>query len=170
MYNIPLTIWLTGLSGAGKTTISKQMYNILTSLGYKVILLDGDDIRLGLNSDLGFSLKDRGENIRRAAEICKLFNKNKLLVIASFISPIEEDRNIVKNIIGENYREIYIKTSIEECKKRDTKGLYKKVEMGEIKNFTGIDSIYEEPVNPFLIIDTEKQTPDASARLIINSI
>jgi len=165
-----LIVWLTGLSGSGKSTISKHMANILSSLGHNVYLLDGDDMRLGLSSDLGFSLEDRRENIRRAAEVCKMLSKRNFLVIATFISPIEEDRLMAKDIIGEGFREIYIKASIEECKKRDPKGLYKKVELGEIKNFTGIDSIYEEPINPFLVIETEKQPPDTSARAIINNL
>jgi adenylylsulfate kinase len=164
------TIWLTGRPAAGKSTISKHMYNTLSSLGHNVFLLDGDDMRLGLSSDLGFSLEDRGENIRRAAEVCKMLNKRGFLVIATFISPIEKDRLIAKDIIGENFREIYIKASLGECKKRDPKGLYKKVELGEIKNFTGIDSIYEEPTNPFLIIETEKQSAETSSRTIINKI
>ncbi len=168
--NQKVTLWLTGLSGSGKSTISNHMFKILTNLGHKVFLLDGDELRLGLNSDLGFSLDDRCENIRRAAEICKIINKNGFIVIASFISPIEKDRLMVKNIIGDNYKEIFIKTSIEECKRRDPKGLYKKVEGGEIKNFTGISSIYEEPIDPFLIIETDKQSPDTSARKILNSL
>jgi adenylyl-sulfate kinase len=155
----PFTLWLTGLSGSGKSTIAKEIKAFLPQ--YEFILLDGDIIRKGLNSDLGFSDEDRKENLRRLIELCKLFNENNLNVITAFISPFESERMKAKNEIS-NCKIIYIKSSLETCEKRDTKGLYKKARTGEIQNFTGISSIYEEPQIVDLIVDTEHQFIDHS--------
>ena len=141
---------MTGLSGAGKTTIATGLKKTYP----KIVILDGDDIRTGLSSDLGFSIEDRNENLRRLIEVCKLLNKNDIPVIASFISPFDEMRVRAKKEIP-LCKIIYVKTSLEECENRDVKGLYKKVRNGEIENFTGITSPFEEPTNADLILDTE---------------
>lgn len=149
-------IWLTGLSGSGKSTIAIELEESLVKSGKKVYLLDGDNIRHGLNSDLGFSNKDRDENIRRVAEVTKLFFDAGFIVIVSFISPFRKMRKFAKELIDEDdFYEVYVKASLETCMKRDPKGLYKKMSNDEIKNFTGIDSVYEEPEDATLILDTE---------------
>jgi adenylylsulfate kinase len=164
-----VTVWLTGLSGAGKTTIANELSQLLKSSNINVIVIDGDEIRKGLCSDLGYSSKDRSENTRRVAEICKILNKGEILTIVSLISPLKQDREIAKQIIGNNqFVEIYIKTPIEVCQERDPKGLYKKIALGEIKNFTGIDLPYEEPINPHLTIDTTIISIDNATKTIIN--
>jgi adenylylsulfate kinase len=145
-------IWLTGLSGSGKSTIANELANTLHKEGFLTYNLDGDNIRHGLNKDLGFSDKDRKENIRRISEVAKLFIDSGIIVITAFISPFEEDRNFAREIIGEDFIEVFIDTDIKECIKRDPKGLYKKALNGEIKDFTGIDSPYEKPSNPEIII------------------
>lgn len=150
------TIWMSGLSGAGKSTIANALEKRLYAMGKKTILLDGDNVRMGLNSNLGFSDKDRIENIRRIAEVAKLMNDAGLIVITAFISPYRQDRRNAKRIIGEDFREVYVSTSIEECERRDVKGLYKAAREGKIESFTGISSPYEIPENPDVIIDTEK--------------
>lgn len=165
-----LTIWLTGLSGAGKTTISKEIYNILYNIGYNIVILDGDEIRKGLSNDLGFSLKDRNENIRRISEVSKLLNNNNIITVVSVISPMNSDRFMAKEILGDYYKEIYINTPIEICKQRDPKGLYKLVDEGKITNFTGIHSPYEKPSNPFLEINTLDFSAYNSARKILNKL
>lgn len=151
-------IWLTGLSGSGKTTIALELNKKLKELFYKSYILDGDEIRKGLSSDLGFSLADRKENIRRVSEVCKILLNNITIPIVSFISPIEEDRKLARNIIGSSFLEVYVKCKLEVCEQRDVKGLYAKARRGEIKNFTGIDSPYEEPLNADVVIDTEHLT------------
>lgn len=151
----PLTLWLTGLSGAGKSTLAYALEKELIFKGYACCVLDGDNVRHGLNSDLGFSQADRAENIRRVAEVAKLMNDAGLIVISSFISPFEKDRLIASSIIGfERFFEVYISTSIGECERRDPKNLYKKARSGELHEFTGVSSPYEPPVNPEMVIDT----------------
>jgi adenylylsulfate kinase len=148
-------LWFTGLSGSGKSTIASLVQEQLYLSGRHCYMLDGDNIRLGLNSDLNFSEEGRKENIRRIAEVAKLFIDSGTITICSFISPFEIDRENAKNIIQEeNFIEIYVKCSLDECEKRDVKGLYKKARAGEIPNFTGISSPYEEPKNPNIQIDT----------------
>lgn len=153
-----IVIWFTGLSGAGKSTIASFLEEVLRKRGKLTYLLDGDNLRHGLNNDLSFSYEDRKENIRRVSEVCKLFQDAGIITLASFISPLKEDRYMARNIIGRNFVEIFVKCPIEVCEKRDPKGLYKKARNGEIKNFTGIDSEYEEPDNPEIVIDTSKDS------------
>lgn len=150
------TIWMSGLSGAGKSTIANALEKRLYAMGKKTMILDGDNVRMGLNNNLGFSDEDRIENIRRIAEVAKLMNDAGLIVITAFISPYRQDRRNAKKIIGRDFREVYVSTSIEECEKRDVKGLYKAAREGKIAYFTGISSPYEVPENPDVTIDTEK--------------
>ncbi len=151
----PLTLWFTGLSGAGKSTLANALEKRLYSLGYHTMLLDGDNIRMGINKNLGFKEADRVENIRRVAEIAKLMNDAGLIVLTAFISPYIADRRNARNIIGDgNFIEVYVNTPLEECEKRDVKGLYQKARKGEIPNFTGIGSPYEPPEEPEIITDT----------------
>ena len=172
-----LVVWLTGLSGSGKTTIANALESRLVSdLEKKTFILDGDNIRHGLNSDLGFSDADRDENIRRIAEVAKLFKDAGLIVIVSFISPFEKTRKLAKEIIGGGdnkdffFYEIFVKASFETCQKRDPKGLYEKVKNGEIKDFTGVESGYEIPEEPDLVIDTDILSVDESVEMIIQKI
>lgn len=163
----PMTIWLTGLSGAGKSTIANALELELVKLGRHSYLMDGDNIRCGLCSDLKFSQEDRVENIRRVAEVSKLFMDAGLIVINAFISPFRADRAIAKKIIGiNNFIEVYIDTPLAECERRDVKGLYGKVRAGLIDNFTGIDSPYEVPLAPDVTLDT--LTADVAA--LVNKI
>ena len=150
------TIWMSGLSGAGKSTIANALEKRLYAMGKKTMILDGDNVRMGLNNNLGFSDEDRIENIRRIAEVAKLMNDAGLIVITAFISPYRQDRRNAKKIIGRDFRGVYVSTSIEECEKRDVKGLYKAAREGKIAYFTGISSPYEVPENPDVTIDTEK--------------
>jgi len=164
-------LWFTGLSGSGKSTIAEAVQKRLYDNGYFVKVLDGDNIRSGINSNLGFSLEDRKENIRRIAEVAKLFLDTGIIVIASFVSPTIEIRHQAKNIIGEkDFYEIFVNTPLEECEKRDVKGLYKKARAGEIKGFTGIDSPFEAPTNAFLELDTISYSVDECAEQVITSI
>lgn len=157
--NKSFTLWLTGLSGSGKSTIASELDGWFFTRGLRAYVVDGDNTRLGINSDLSFSKDDRGENIRRVAEICKLFNEAGVIVIASFISPFEEDRTKAKTIIGaDSFVEVFVDASLETCKIRDTKGLYKLAEQGKIKNFTGVDSAYERPVAPDIHVDTNNES------------
>jgi len=149
----PSIIWLTGLSGSGKSTLANGLEEVLYNNGNFTYLLDGDNIRHGLNSDLGFDDKSREENIRRIGEVAKLFVDSGLIVITAFISPFKKDREFVRSLVEKGeFIEIFIDTPIELCQKRDPKGLYKKALKGEIKNFTGIDSPYEKPNNPEIIL------------------
>lgn len=153
----PKTFWFTGLSGSGKTTLANEIEKRLFHMGKHTMLLDGDNVRMGLNQNLGFKEADRRENIRRTAEAAKLLNDGGLIVLAAFISPFAQDRENARRIIGEeDFVEIYISTSLEECERRDAKGLYRKARAGEIPNFTGIGSPYEAPEAPDIVIDTEK--------------
>ncbi len=165
----PLTIWFTGLSGSGKSTIANALELRLTAMHKHTMLLDGDNVRHGLNNNLGFTEKDRVENIRRVAEVARLMNDAGLITITAFISPYSEDRESARKIIGsDNFVEIYIATPLEECEKRDIKGLYKKARNNEIPNFTGISSPYEQPVNPDLSIDTTKLNIEEAVDMIID--
>ena len=167
----PLTLWFTGLSGSGKSTIANAVEKRLFSMNKHTMSLDGDNIRKGLNKNLGFKEQDRIENIRRIAEVSKLMNDAGLIVLTSFISPYAADRENAKAIIGtDNFYEIYISTSLKECERRDVKGLYKKARNGEIPNFTGVSSEYEVPDNPALIIDTEIIDVDKACEMIIELI
>ncbi|MCY8521292.1 adenylyl-sulfate kinase [Bacillus atrophaeus] len=148
-------LWLTGLSGSGKSTIANAAARELFEQGYQVVVLDGDNIRHGLNNDLGFSDEDRKENIRRIGEVAKLFVQQGTIVITAFISPFREDRKQVRQLVDEGeFYEIYIKCDLDICEQRDPKGLYKKARNGEIPFFTGIDSPYEEPKAPELVLDS----------------
>jgi len=149
-----MVLWLTGLSGSGKSTIADNLAERLTRSGRIVAILDGDSLRTGLNSDLGFNEADRVENIRRTAEVAKIMSSTGLVVIASLISPYRQDRARAREIVGDsNFKEIYIATALGVCESRDPKGLYKKARAGEIPNFTGVNSPYEEPVNPDLRLE-----------------
>jgi len=152
-------LWFTGLSGSGKSVISRETENLLYERGVRTYVLDGDNIRHGLNSDLGFSPQDRNENIRRIGEVSKLFVDAGIIVMTAFISPYREDRNRVRKILqnGE-FVEIYVEADLETCEKRDPKGLYKKARAGEIKEFTGISAPYESPIKPELTINTTQET------------
>ena len=162
-------IWLTGLSGSGKSTIANQLAADLHHLGHLTYILDGDNIRMGLNKDLGFSDEDRKENIRRIAEVAKLVADSGSIVITAFISPFRNEREMAKQIIGEeNFIEVFVDTPINICEQRDPKGLYKKARAGQIKQFTGIDSPYESPLSPTLTINTDGKSPQESSVEIKN--
>ncbi len=162
-----LCIWMTGLSGSGKSTIAQGLERKLHEQGILCMILDGDNVRTGINNNLGFSDEDRIENIRRIAEINKLFLSCGIVTINSFVSPTIEIREQAKNIIGQNdFYEVYVNASFEECAKRDVKGLYAKAIKGEIKNFTGLDAPFEAPINPFLEIKTAEQTIEESINTI----
>jgi len=164
-----VTIWMTGLSGSGKSTIARALENKLVQIGFAAFTLDGDNIRHGLNKDLGFSNEDRTENIRRISEVAKLMNDAGLITITSFISPFLNDRKLAKKIIGNNrFVEVFVKADINTCRKRDPKGLYKKADAGQIKEFTGIDSSYDIPVNPDILINTEKVDVVEAVKKIID--
>jgi len=151
-----IVVWMTGLSGSGKSTLARGLENRLHSEGILTAILDGDNLRSGLNNNLGFSNEDRLENIRRVAETAKLMLKNGIVTICSFVSPTNDLRLLAQKIIGEeNFYEVYIKASFEACGKRDVKGLYKKAASGEIKDFTGLDAPFDVPDTPFLVVDTE---------------
>jgi adenylylsulfate kinase len=164
----PITLWLTGLSGAGKSTIANALETELFRRGKHTYLLDGDNVRTRLCSDLGFSDEDRQENIRRISEVSRLFMDAGLIVITAFISPSLRDRAMAKEIIGVgSFVEIFIDTPLEECERRDPKGLYGKARQGLIKSFTGIDSAYEAPLNPHIRINTLTETlPESVARIL----
>jgi adenylylsulfate kinase len=163
------TIWLTGLSGSGKSTIAVAAEKALNQLGRLTYILDGDNIRHGLNSNLGFSPEDRTENIRRIGEVSKLFTDAGIIVFSSFISPYRADRDAVRKIMGDgDFLEVWVNASVETCEGRDVKGLYKKARAGEIPEFTGISAPYEEPTNPELVIDTNGQKIDESVAHLIS--
>jgi len=166
-----LVIWMVGLSGSGKSTLAKTIEKELHERGFLTMLLDGDNLRTGINNNLGFSEDDRKENIRRAAEVSKLFASCGVITICSLISPTEEIREMSKSIIGEkDYFELFIHCPIEVCEQRDVKGLYKKARAGEIKNFTGIDSPFENPTHPSLEVRTDLYSLDDCKQLILESI
>jgi len=167
----PKVIWLTGLSGAGKTTIALALEKEIQKKGYFTKLFDGDIIRKGINSDLGYSIEDRMENIRRISEVSKLFLDTGLVIICSFISPTEEIREKAKSIIGEeNFIEVFVNSPLDVCEKRDPKGLYAKARKGLIKNFTGIDSVYEEPKNPDFELKTDIWSEKETVKFLLNNI
>lgn len=159
----PLTLWFTGLSGSGKSTIANALEQKLYDEGIHTYTLDGDNIRLGINANLTFSPEDRAENLRRVAEVAKLMNDAGLVVLAAFVSPYRKDREKVKNIVGnDNFVEIYVNTPLETCEARDVKGLYAKARKGEIQNFTGVNAPYEPPLNSDISIDTSKESIETS--------
>ncbi len=160
--------WMTGLSGSGKSTISAALEKKLFDEGAQVYRLDGDNVRFGLNQDLGFSARDREENIRRVAEVAWLMNQAGITVVTSFISPFREDRERARNIIGpENFKEVFVDAPLEVCESRDAKGLYKKARAGEISEFTGISSPYEAPDEPDVVLNTQKLSVMECVELIL---
>ena len=169
-YNHPsFVLWFTGLSGSGKSTIANQVEKELFQQGKKCYSLDGDNIRTGLNKGLGFTKEDRKENLRRIAEVAKLFVDAGNICIAAFVSPLIEDRKQVEDIIGAtDFYEIFVDTPLEECEKRDVKGLYKKARKGEIKNFTGISAPYEAPENPALHLKTINKSITESVQEVLD--
>ena len=165
----PVIIWFTGLSGSGKSTLSHGLEQILLEKGLVAYVLDGDNVRQGLNKDLDFSDEGREENIRRISEVAKLMLDAGLIVITAFISPFEKDREFCRSIVGDDeFVEVYLNCSLEECERRDVKGLYKRARAGEIKKFTGIDSPYEVPNSSEISINTKKLTVDESLDSILN--
>jgi len=163
-----IVLWFTGLSGAGKSTLAHSLEERLFQKGCSTFVLDGDNIRHGLNSNLDFSEAGRTENIRRISEVSKLMLEAGLIVMTAFISPFSKDRNEARKLItSDDFVEIYCKASLEKCESRDVKGLYKRARTGEIKNYTGIDSPYEVPKNPELIIDTDNQSLEDSVSTIL---
>jgi len=165
-----IAVWMTGLCASGKSTIAVETEKVLVSMGKAVYRLDGDNLRHGLNSDLGFSEEDRFENIRRAAEVCSLFVDAGLIVLASFISPLASMRKLAREKIGDGFIEVYVKADPETCEKRDPKGLYKKARAGEITDFTGVTAPYEVPLSPDLVLDTEKYSIDQCVRILVDKI
>jgi len=163
------TLWLTGLPCSGKTTLSKRLKEELDNRGFKAVCLDADDVRSKLNSDLGFTKTDRMENLRRVAHVAKLFNDNGNFVIASFVSPLEENRQLVREII-DNFRLVFVKCSLETCEKRDVKGMYKKARAGQIPEFTGVSAVFQEPSNADIVVDTEHLDVDDCVRQILDKI
>ena len=166
----PLLLWFTGLSGSGKSTIANCVEQELHKNSIHTYTLDGDNIRNGLNKDLSFSKKDRKENIRRIGQISLLMMDAGLVILAAFVSPYREDRDHIRNIVGDNMVEVFINTSVEECERRDIKGLYKRARNGEITNMTGISAPYESPLHPDIQINTEEMSVVEATKQIINFI
>ena len=165
----PMCLWMTGLSGAGKSTLANALEQELNKKGKHTYILDGDNLRHGLNSDLGFSEADRNENVRRAAAAAQLMVDAGLIVIVGLISPFKKERDWARSQFKENqFKEIYISTSLKECEHRDTKGLYQKARRGKVKDFTGIDSPYEPPENSDVTIDTENRTVEECVQIILH--
>ena len=161
-------IWFTGLSGSGKSTVANATEKVLHDMGLQTYILDGDNVRMGLTKDLGFSHEDRTENIRRITEVANLFADSGAIILTAFISPYREDRDIAREIIGnKDFIEVFISADLSVCEERDPKGLYKKARAGEIKGFTGIDAPYEEPINPELVVETDKYDIEACAQIVI---
>lgn len=161
-------LWFTGLSGSGKSTVANAVAKALFDKNIRNYVLDGDNVRFGLNKNLGFSAEDRTENIRRIGEVSKLFVDSGQVVLTAFISPFQEDRAQVREILeGNEFLEVYVECPLEECEKRDPKGLYKKARSGEIRDFTGIDSPYESPANPELTINTNTQSVEECVQTVI---
>ncbi len=164
-----VTIWLTGLSGSGKSTIAVELEHALIENKHQAYILDGDNIRHGLNKNLGFSPEDRSENIRRIGEVAKLFTDANIITITAFISPYREDRDNARALHKDGeFIEVYVKCPLDVCEQRDTKGLYKKARAGEVKEFTGISAPYEEPSDPELMIDSSELSVEESTRAILN--
>jgi bifunctional enzyme CysN/CysC len=164
------TIWFTGLSGSGKSELANALEKKLVEMGHHTMLLDGDNVRMGLNQNLGFSEEDRVENIRRIAEVAKLMNDAGLIVLTAFISPFVRDRRHAREIIGDGFIEVYVSTPLAECERRDIKGLYAAARAGSIQNFTGISSPYEIPAHPEITIDTTARTLDENAELLLQKL
>ena len=167
------TVWFTGLSGSGKSTIAVALEQVLIQNGIASYRLDGDNIRMGLNKNLGFSEEDRNENIRRIGEVSKLFADAGMVTLSSFISPYRIDRDTVRELhkeAGLDFIEVFVKVSLDEAEKRDPKGLYKKARAGEIKGFTGIDAPYEEPSNAELVVDTDNQSVEESVKAVLETL
>lgn len=166
-----LLLWFTGLSGSGKSTIANELEKALFKKGIHTYTLDGDNVRNGLNNNLNFSPDDRKENIRRIAEVANLMLDAGLVVLAAFVSPYIEDRENVRSIVGkDNFFEIFVNTPIEECERRDVKGLYAKARTGEIENFTGVNAPYEAPINANIEINTSNISVNESVAIILNKI
>ena len=164
-------VWFTGLSGSGKSTIAMGVERELHKRGMLCRILDGDNIRAGINSNLGFSSEDRMENIRRIAEIGKLFVQTGVVTLACFVSPTNDVRRLARDIIGEeDFKEVYVSTPLEECERRDVKGLYARARKGEVKNFTGISAPFETPENPTLEIDTSCLSLEESVRRVVDMV
>lgn len=169
--NRSFVVWFTGLSGSGKSTLANEAEKLLNEKGYLTYVLDGDNIRGGLNKDLAFSEEDRKENIRRIGEVAKLMVDAGVIVLTAFISPFREDRDSVRRMLEKDeFIEVYLKCPIEKCEERDVKGLYKKARNGEIKDFTGIDSPYEEPVDPEVVIETGTNSLKDSTDILFKKI
>ena len=167
----PMCLWMTGLSGAGKSTLANALEQELNKMGKHTYILDGDNLRHGLNSNLGFSEADRNENVRRAAEAAQLMVDAGIIVIVGLISPFKKERDWARNLFKPNqFKEIFISTSLEACEHRDTKGLYEKARRGEVKDFTGIDSPYEIPNNPDVTIDTQNKTVEECVPMILHKV
>jgi adenylylsulfate kinase len=162
------TIWMSGLSGSGKSTIANMVEVKLNELGKHTYILDGDNTRLGLNKDLKFSEEDRIENLRRVAEVCKLMNDAGLIVLCSFISPFEKNRQLAREIVGSNFIEVFIDTDLSICEERDPKGLYKKARTGEIKEFTGISSPFEKPKNALPLKNNNIEDIENNSNIILD--
>ncbi len=163
-------LWFTGLSGSGKSTIANAVEQALFAEGFHTYILDGDNIRNGINKDLDFSESGRNENIRRIGEVAKLFCDAGIVVLAAFVSPFKKDREILKSLMGDQFYEIYVDAPVEVCEQRDVKGLYKKARAGEISNFTGISSPFEAPENPDIHIRTHEESIEASTLKVVNYI
>lgn len=164
-----VTVWLTGLSGAGKSTIARLMERSLKSIGRNVEVLDGDVVRTNLSKGLGFSKEDRDTHIKRVGFVCHLLSRNGVIAIAAAISPYREIRDQNRKLIG-NFVEVYTKCSLEACAARDVKGLYKKALAGEVKGFTGVDDPYEEPLRPEVVCETDRETPEESAARVLKRL
>jgi len=164
-------LWLTGLSGSGKSTIAHAVEEALFVVPCRTFVLDGDNVRHGLNGDLGFSPDDRAENLRRVGEVGKLFVEAGVITLAAFISPFRSERRRVRGLFPHgDFLEVYVKCPVEVCEQRDVKGLYKKARAGEVKEFTGISSPYEEPANPELVLDTSQQSEEESAAAVLGML
>jgi adenylylsulfate kinase len=164
------TIWFTGLSGSGKSTVAVALEKVLTERGKLAYRLDGDNVRLGINKNLGFSAEDRAENIRRIGEVAKLFVDAGVIVLSSFVSPYRADRDLVRKLhadAGMDFIEVFVDVPLEEAERRDPKGLYKKARAGEIKNFTGIDDPYEAPLNPELVLPSHQMSLEAEVAAVL---
>jgi adenylylsulfate kinase len=164
------TIWMSGLSGSGKSTIANHLETVLNEQGYHTYTLDGDNTRLGLNKGLGFTEEDRIENIRRVSEVAKILNDAGIIVICSFISPFEKNRTGAKEIIGDNFIEVFVDADLSVCEERDPKGLYKKARSGEIKDFTGISSPFETPINSIVLKNNTEEDLERNVNLLTNLI
>jgi adenylylsulfate kinase len=163
-----ILVWFTGLSASGKSTIAHHLEKELFERGVRSYVLDGDNVRHGINSNLGFSREDRHENLRRIAEVCKLMVDSGVVVLAAFISPYHEDRQFVREVVGKgDFVEVYVQCPVEVCEQRDPKGLYKKARAGEIKNYTGINAPYEEPRDPDIILDTTEFNVDDAVQKVL---